>query len=94
MQVTLSWRDWIETFLPAFHRVLGPDNRTAAASTMCSYNTLCVVDDYSERCPGPSHGVPACADHALLTETLRDEWGWRGYVISDAGAIKFIQTGA
>ena len=36
--------------------------------------------------------APACADRMLLTDTLRHGWGWQGYVISDAGAIKFIET--
>lgn len=88
-EVTLSWRDWMETFLPAFQVVI---SEARAESTMCSYNTLCVVDSYSETCPGPSHGVPACASNELLTTILRKNWGFKGYVIGDAGAIKFIQT--
>ena len=59
---------------------------------MCSYNTLCVCDGYPCSCPGPSHGIPACADHELLTTVLRDEWKSKAYVVSDAGAIKFTQT--
>ncbi|KAI9727060.1 MAG: hypothetical protein M1834_008528 [Cirrosporium novae-zelandiae] len=31
-------------------------------------------------------GVPAISDYHLLTEILRDEWGYEYYVISDAGA--------
>ncbi|MEC8485244.1 MAG: glycoside hydrolase family 3 C-terminal domain-containing protein, partial [Pseudomonadota bacterium] len=94
-EVTLSWRDLHETFQPQFRAVLSPSNnsdRNVALSTMCSYNTLCVVDFYNQSCPGPSHGVPACADSALLTALLRDTWNFTGYVISDAGAIKFIET--
>ena len=69
-----------------------------ALSTMCSYNTLCMVDEYTtpngtaKACPAPSHGVPACASHGLLAHTLREVWGFDGYVIGDAGAVKFIQT--
>ena len=82
----------------------------------CSYNTLCLVDDYSanttaqevsypapimstcclrsvdlcwEQCPNPSHGVPACSNKALLTTLLRDQWDFDGYVVGDAGAVRF-----
>ncbi|XP_076466996.1 uncharacterized protein LOC143298149 [Babylonia areolata] len=47
-------------------------------SLMCSYNSI--------------NGVPACANHRLLTEILRDEWGFTGYVISDEKALERIVT--
>ena len=33
------------------------------------------------------YGVPDCASHFLLTEVLRDQWGFNGVVVSDGGAI-------
>jgi beta-glucosidase len=48
--------------------------RTAAPATvMCSYNRI--------------NGVYASENHWLLTEVLRDEWGFDGYVMSDWGAV-------
>ncbi|WAR07415.1 BXL2-like protein [Mya arenaria] len=47
-------------------------------SIMCSYNSI--------------NGVPACANHDLLTKTLRAQWGFRGYVVSDADALGNIIT--
>jgi beta-glucosidase len=44
-----------------------------ADSVMCAYNAL--------------HGTPVCADKNLLTTTLRDDWGFKGYVVSDCDAI-------
>jgi len=44
-----------------------------AGSVMCAYNAL--------------NGTPACADDWLLTQTLRDDWKFRGYVVSDCDAI-------
>ncbi|HJR14681.1 MAG TPA: glycoside hydrolase family 3 C-terminal domain-containing protein [Rhodanobacteraceae bacterium] len=44
-----------------------------AGSVMCAYNAL--------------HGTPVCADKGLLTTTLRDDWGFDGYVVSDCDAI-------
>lgn len=41
-------------------------------TVMCSYNLI--------------NGTYACENHWLLTELLRDEWGFTGYVMSDWGA--------
>ena len=32
-------------------------------------------------------GTHNCANRQLLTETLRDDWGFTGHVISDGGAV-------
>lgn len=37
--------------------------------------------------------VPCCASHFLLNDMLRKSWGFRGYVVSDCGAIGDIYTG-
>ena len=43
-----------------------------AVDVMCSYNAI--------------DGVPVSADHELLTEVLRDQWGMRGFVRTDLTA--------
>ncbi len=48
----------------------------AVYSVMCSYNAV--------------EGTPACASKALLGDTLRGSWGFRGVVVSDCGAIHDI----
>jgi len=50
-----------------------------AHSLMCAYNA---VDT-----------VPACANATLLQETLRNAWGFDGFVTSDCGAIDDITRG-
>ncbi|MBV8632336.1 MAG: glycoside hydrolase family 3 protein, partial [Silvibacterium sp.] len=50
-----------------------------AQSVMCAYNSL--------------NGAPACASDFLLKETLRDKWGFKGYVVSDCGAVGDIYEG-
>src|SRR5258708_27885344 len=35
-------------------------------------------------------GEPACANLQLLTDILRKQWGFNGYIVSDCGAIEDI----
>ena len=63
----MSYRDWIETFRPAFKAC----NKAGVISYMCSYNAI--------------NGVPACANHELLTKITREEWKFDGFVVSDCG---------
>lgn len=37
-------------------------------------------------------GVPVAADRGLLTELLRDRWGFRGTVVADYFGVTFLQT--
>ncbi|SEO97530.1 beta-glucosidase [Flavobacterium sp. CF108] len=49
-----------------------------ALGTMCAYSEL--------------DGIPCAANHWLLTDVLRNEWGFKGIVVSDLGAIKYLQV--
>ncbi len=49
-----------------------------ALGTMSSYN------DYD--------GIPITASKYFLTEKLRQEWGFKGYVVSDSMAVKYIHS--
>ncbi len=49
-----------------------------ADSVMCAYNSV--------------RGEPACANH-LLFDTLRNKWGFQGYVVSDCWAISDLHQG-
>jgi beta-glucosidase-like glycosyl hydrolase len=46
-----------------------------------------VMNSYSD-----VDGVPAVADSWLLTDLLRDEWGFTGTVVSDYWAVPFLAT--
>jgi beta-glucosidase len=48
-------------------------------SVMCAYNS---IDDW-----------PACTSKMLLKEHLRDAWGFKGFVVSDCGAIVDVYQG-
>src|SRR5512141_1322688 len=50
-----------------------------AQSVMCAYNAI--------------DGLPACASPMLLSEHLRKDWGFDGYVVSDCGALNDVTTG-
>ncbi len=50
-----------------------------ADSVMCAYNSI--------------NGQPACANDFLLVDQLRGKWGFKGYVVSDCGAVIDIFNG-
>ncbi len=50
-----------------------------ADSVMCAYNAI--------------NGQPACANEFTLIDQLRDKWGFKGYVVSDCGAVRDIFEG-
>jgi beta-glucosidase len=50
-----------------------------AGSIMCAYNSL--------------NGQPACASEFLLEDQLRGKWNFKGYVVSDCGAVIDIFNG-
>jgi beta-glucosidase len=50
-----------------------------AESVMCAYNSL--------------NGQPACANDDLLRAHLRGDWGFKGYVVSDCGAVSDVFAG-
>jgi beta-glucosidase len=49
-----------------------------AQSVMCAYNSV--------------NGQPACANQFLLREELRGAWNFKGYVVSDCGAVEDISA--
>lgn len=48
-------------------------------SVMCAYNAV--------------DGAPACANDMLLQKYLRTDWGFKGYVVSDCGAVQDVWDG-
>jgi beta-glucosidase len=49
--------------------------------------THCVMNSYSD-----IDGEPAGASHWLLTEVLRDRWGFEGVVVSDYWSVSFLES--
>jgi len=50
-----------------------------AGSVMCAYNSI--------------NGQPACVNEFLMQDQLRNKWAFKGYVVSDCGAILDIHDG-
>jgi len=48
-------------------------------SVMCAYNSI--------------NGWPACTNETLLKDYLRDAWGFKGFVVSDCGAVVDVYEG-
>ena len=77
-------RDYDSSYIPEelFRNVYLPPFRAAveadAGNFMSAYMDL--------------NDVPATGNHWLLTEILRDEWGFKGFVVSDAFAVASLQT--
>ena len=54
--------------------------RSDPGSVMCSYNRV--------------NGTYACENFWLLTDVLRRDWGWKGYVMSDWGGVHSTELAA
>jgi beta-glucosidase len=83
----VSERDFRETYLPAFEAGV----RTGGVqSVMSSYNAIGITGTGDDAKYNPVGGIPAPANYTLLTDILRNEWGFTGAVVSDVGAITTI----
>ncbi|KUL33332.1 glycoside hydrolase family 3 N-terminal domain-containing protein [Actinoplanes awajinensis] len=78
--VPMGRRELIELIFPPFETAVADVSRGGGGvgSVMNSYSDV--------------DGVPAGADSWLLTEVLRDEWGFTGTVVSDYWAVPFLAT--
>lgn len=48
-------------------------------AVMCAYNR--------------TNGEPCCSSNTLLTDILRNKWGFKGHIVSDCGAVADLYTG-
>lgn len=80
-----------EYYLPAFEMSV---REGGVKSLMAAYNAFSI--DLSERDANnkganDSHGgLPCCANKMLLTDILRKEWGFNGYVTSDCAGLSCV----
>ncbi len=63
-----------ETFLPMFRAAVGQAHVGSVMAAYCEING----------------GIPCHINHWLLTEVLRGEWGFRGYVTSDGAGLEML----
>ncbi|WP_433831890.1 glycoside hydrolase family 3 N-terminal domain-containing protein [Actinoplanes sp. CA-015351] len=78
--VPMGRRELLDVILPPFETAIAPvaSGGAGAGSVMNSYSDV--------------DGVPAGADEWLLTDLLRDEWGFTGTVVSDYWAVPFLAS--
>jgi beta-glucosidase len=79
-----QWRNWVDVKINqrALEEIYLPGFKAAAIegnawSFMASYNRI--------------FGKWACEQEQLVRGTLLDKWGWTGFVVSDWGAMNFIE---
>jgi beta-glucosidase len=53
----------------------------------CDAHAIGVMSSYNDY-----DGVPITGSYHFLTEILRHEWGFRGYVVSDSEAVEFLYS--
>ncbi len=53
----------------------------------CDAHAMGVMSSYNDY-----DGVPITGSYHFLTEILRHEWGFRGYVVSDSEAVEFLYS--
>jgi hypothetical protein len=101
----VSARDWIETFQLPFKKCVAAGARSLMCSYNKVTRLLLLLYFYSSfavpfRAWSDAevssclqvNGVPSCANKKLLTGLLRDEWNFKGYVVSDCIAIQQVHT--
>ncbi len=75
------------------HQFNAETNYRDFAETYAPAFKACVVEGGAYSVMGAYQrymGVPCCANHFLLQDVLRDRWNFKGYVVSDCGAINDI----
>jgi len=85
-------QDMQDTYLPAFEYGV---KEGKASGLMCSYNS----ETYGTGIYGPNtwesgqHGsIPSCANKGILEDLVRKQWGFDGYITSDCGAVKDVES--
>lgn len=80
-----------EYYLPAFEMSV---REGGVKSIMAAYNAFSIDPtelDANNQGAGKAHGgLPCCANKMLLTDILRKEWGFNGYVTSDCAGLSCV----
>lgn len=91
----MTERNMREYYLPAFEACV---RDAGVKSIMSAYNAFSIdTDEKDANGVGYSKahgGLPCSANKMLLTDILRNEWGFDGYVTSDCAAISCIHRAA
>lgn len=87
----VSEKNMREYYLPAFEMSV---KEGGVKSIMAAYNAFSTdVNELDANNQGASKshgGLPCCANKMLLTDILRNEWGFNGYVTSDCAGLSCV----
>ncbi|KAK6170690.1 hypothetical protein SNE40_019018 [Patella caerulea] len=71
-----------------YNFTVSPTQRDLHTSYLPMFRQMVQAGAYSIMCTYTSlYGVPTCVNKFLLTDILRDEWNFKGFVVSDSGAL-------
>ena len=87
----VSEKNMREYYLPAFEMSVREGGVKSLMAAYNAFSTDLSERDANNKGAGDSHGgLPCCANKMLLTDILRKEWGFNGYVTSDCAGLSCV----
>lgn len=87
----VSEKNMREYYLPAFEMSVKEGGVKSIMAAYNAFSTDVTELDANNQGASKSHGgLPCCANKMLLTDILRKEWGFNGYVTSDCAGLSCV----
>ncbi len=87
----VSEKNMREYYLPAFEMSVREGGVKSIMAAYNAFSTDLTEQDANNKGASAAHGgLPCCANKMLLTDILRKEWGFNGYVTSDCAGLSCV----